>query len=558
MSTIEDIELHVRSYRSALKSTLEVSLNSLTNSHLKIESILHPFGNNPNQFDIASFIYSVFRIPSSIDKCKKIIAAQNPEIFKSSGFENIESWEKVSAPGRRRTCRFNKNTLTLAFFIASISDIDDLINVLIAYQIEWNKLHTILHSKFSTYLSFKKNLQSKNFFENLNVSQNDWNSLKIALGINWKIRLKRIYKKNLNLRFQLLAGSWVDYVKTTQRWWKTIAIATASKFHMSSQEIYFVSSNTHGLMNIFTGFALKNQKEIIGHLQKTHPDLYDIWLQIKTKENLLNPNDFLYFAFKYYCDLPKIKKEFIKYQEKLDIITIPNSSYLDINVQIFPIKNLVHSKYLDPRLKISKIKAIANSKALILNIDYPLGFAAYHVLDEIMENVKKIKGCYILSKAAVLNSEIGDIAMPRIVFDEHSQNSYMFKNCFNSFFPFPNDQGSVLTNQKAVSVLGTFLENEALLKKYSENDLTLIEMESGPYLSAITEATYDQQTPKGTIIDLNSAPFDIGIINYTSDTPYSKAKNLGAENLGLKGIEPVYLSSIAILQRIINLEESTT
>jgi len=165
-------------------------------------------------------------------------------------------------------------------------------------------------------------------------------------------------------------------------------------------------------------------------------------------------------------------------------------------------------------------------------------------------------GVYILGKAAVLNSEIGDIQIPRLVFDEQSQNSYIFKNVFNTFFPFNNRQGSILTNQKSVSVLGTFLENDSLLRKYSQNDLTVIEMESGPYLSAVTEATYDTRTPQKTLVDLNSAPFELGIINYTSDTPYSQAKNLGAGSLALSGVEPVYLGSLAILQRIINLEES--
>ena len=80
-------------------------------------------------------------------------------------------------------------------------------------------------------------------------------------------------------------------------------------------------------------------------------------------------------------------------------------------------------------------------------------------------------------------------------------------------------------------------------------------MESGPYLSAITEGTYDQQAPKNTIVDLNSAPYDVGIINYTSDTPFSSVQNLGDSNLGLSGIEPVTLGSLAILQRIINLEQ---
>jgi hypothetical protein len=178
------------------------------------------------------------------------------------------------------------------------------------------------------------------------------------------------------------------------------------------------------------------------------------------------------------------------------------------------------------------------------------------MLNEIMQNVKNIKGVYILGKAACLNSEVGDIQIPRMVFDEHSQNSYLINNCFNKFFPFVNNQGSILTNQKAVSVLGTFLENKALLNFYFKNNITIIEMESGPYLSAVSESCYDQLAPKNTIVDLNNCPFDLGIINYTSDTPYSTVQNLGDSELGITGIEPVTLGTLSILQRIINLEEA--
>ena len=309
-------------------------------------------------------------------------------------------------------------------------------------------------------------------------------------------------------------------------------------------------------MNLYTGFVLKNKNTILDLLKKDQPELYGYWDQIQKHQYFIDPNDFLYFASKFYLSRPEFNKDYQKYQQKLGVVTIPNSHFLDINTQIIPVKNLIKSTYLDNRLKISKPSKIAESQAIIFNIDYPLGFAAYHVLSEILENVSRINGVYILGKAAVLNSEIGDIQIPRLVFDEHTQNSYMFKNCFNNFFPFTNNQGSILTNQKSVSVLGTFLENEALIQKYSENNLTVIEMESGPYLNAITEATYDQQTPRNTIVDLNNAPFDIGIINYASDTPYSKAKNLGTHHLRLNGAEPVYLGSLAILQRIINLEEN--
>lgn len=255
-------------------------------------------------------------------------------------------------------------------------------------------------------------------------------------------------------------------------------------------------------------------------------------------------------------DNKKYQQDWQKLQDKLGIKSIFPTHHLNSTLQVFPVSSLTKSKNIDSRLKISKPNILNNSSSLILNIDYPLGFAAYHVLSEILENINDVRGVYILGKSAVLNSEIGDIQIPRLNFDEHTQNSYIFKNCFNSFFPFPNNQGSILTNQKSVSVLGTFLENQALIDKYSENNLTIMEMETGPYLNAVTEACYDQQTPRNTIVDLNSTPFELGVINYTSDTPYSQAKNLGAGSLNLSGLEPVYLGSLTILQRIINLEES--
>ena len=238
------------------------------------------------------------------------------------------------------------------------------------------------------------------------------------------------------------------------------------------------------------------------------------------------------------------------------IIFIPSAHYLDINTQIIPVNSLAKSKKLDPKITIKKPKKLTKSNALIFNIDYPLGFAAYLILTEVLQNVEKVKGVYILGKSAVLNGEIGDIQIPKIIFDEHSQNTYLFKNCFNNFSPFPHPQGSILTNQKAVSVLGTFLQNQALINKYSKNNFTIIEMESGPYLSAIAQATYDQTTPKNTIVDLNPAPFDIGIINYTSDTPYSQAKTL-ASGHDKTLVIPIRLASLAILQRIIHLEENS-
>lgn len=553
-SSIESIDLHVRSYRSALKSSLEITVNSLTNSHLKMDSILHPYGNNPEIVDISALVYSFLRLPKSLDKTKLVIMGQSPEVFQNAGFDNITAWHKCSPTARRRVRYFNSTTNTLASIISSISDVDDVVNLLVAYQSEWNKLHHLLKLHYPHLLQLKNAIKNNTLAKTLNISPEDWQNLCLAFGPTCSLRLFQIYKTHHNLRIRLLAGSWIDYTKTTQHWWKNIATNTIG-LHLPHRPIYFISSNTHSFLNLITGQAIASKNDLLKLAKNHHPDLESIWQNIQSQESVLHQNDFLYYLSKYMIDNNKYQQDWQKLQNKLDIKSISPTHFLNSTLQIFPVASLPHSKNLDSRLKISHAAKLALSNALIINIDYPLGFAAYHVLSEVLENINDIRGIYVLGKGAVLNSEIGDIQIPRLTFDEHTQNSYIFKNCFNSFFPFPNNQGSILTNQKSVSVLGTFLENQSLIDKYSENNLTIIEMETGPYLNAITEACYDQQTPRGTIVDLNSAPFDLGIINYTSDTPYSQAKNLGAGSLNLSGLEPVYLGSLAILQRIINLEE---
>ena len=556
-ATISDIDLHVRSYRSALKSNLEVTVNSLTNSHLRMESILHPYGSDDKTIDFSSLIYTVMRLPPEIDCTELILMGQNPDVFTTAGFPDITSWHKIVSKARRRTRYFNPKTHVGASLISSITDVDDIVNLVIAFQTEWNKFHNLLKTHYPTQIQYKKALKSGKLLTDLSISTKDWASFITALGPKYRLRLQRIYLHRRDIRLRLLAGSWIDYTKTVQFWWKNVNLTYSknSQEHLSQKNIYFISSNLHSFLNLFTGFPQTQKKALLSRLKTDNPTLWDKWTQIQSQELLIPESDFINFIYKDYAELPEFKTKFSRLQSQLHIQSIPNANYLDVNTQIFPISSFTKSKHLDSRLKITKPSKISNSKSIILNIDYPLGFAAYHILNEIFENVGKVSGLYILGKAAVLNSEIGDIEVPKVIFDEHTQNTYMFNNCFDSFFPFPNHQGSILTNQKGASVLGTFLENEALLRKYLENNLTAIEMESGPYLSAVTEATYDQQLPRSSTIDLNQAPLDIGIINYTSDTPYSQAKNLGAGALELNGLEPVYLGSLAILQRIINLEE---
>jgi hypothetical protein len=55
------------------------------------------------------------------------------------------------------------------------------------------------------------------------------------------------------------------------------------------------------------------------------------------------------------------------------------------------------------------------------------------------------------------------------------------------------------------------------------------------------------------IVNLYGTPFDIGILHYVSDTPFSKGKNLGMGALAYFGMDSTYAATLTILRRIFKL-----
>lgn len=118
--------------------------------------------------------------------------------------------------------------------------------------------------------------------------------------------------------------------------------------------------------------------------------------------------------------------------------------------------------------------------------------------------------------------------------------------------------GSVFDNQKAVTVRGTLLQNEEFMALFYKEGYTDIEMETGPYLSAIYEDIYPRRYPVNQIVNLFiNVPYDIGVLHYASDTPYSRRQVLLSKSLSFFGVDSTYATSIAILRRIFAHELAT-
>ena len=131
----EEIQLYMRTYYSLLRSSRAVSIRALSEAHMRSNSALHVKAKE-HEVDISAFFYSIMRLPDCfLRHVKLVVLGQSHPVFAENGYADIENWTEVTAPARRRRSFFDGEE-TLAVFIASRSDIDDLIPILTAYQIE--------------------------------------------------------------------------------------------------------------------------------------------------------------------------------------------------------------------------------------------------------------------------------------------------------------------------------------------------------------------------------------------------------------------------------------
>lgn len=554
----EEIDLYLKTVYSLLRSTTEIQIRTLEEVHAGMISLLHPNARSTEP-DISAFIYCLLRLPECMPDVHVVILGQSASVFDQNGIFHVEDWQKVSAPARRRRCFYDGNG-RLACFIASRSDIEDVLPVMTAYQIEWNKFNLLLQGipdnfDFNSILSDIKVFEK--LAEQLKISFEDLERLHILWGEKFIVTINRMRNQKCAFRINLLGGPLSEYWRATRSWWENIEEHFPE---ILKRPVYFVSSNTHSMVNTLSGFALKNKDAIIKFLSNPeNENLKEEWNQIINGNESASIENFLYYALK------KAKQnengnylKNLQYEDERNrgITRVVSTHYFDVDAQVIELNKLVLDD-IDPRIKeLSDIEILSKSNAVILNIDYPLGLAAYNILTKIAEHVNPVLGVYIMGKAATLNGVYGDIMIPNVVHDEHSHNTYLFQNAFTAK-DIRDDliYGTVLDNQKAITVLGTFLQNNKLAEVFYREGYTDIEMEAGPYLSAIYEMYRPTRHPIDEIVNLYGLPFDIGIIHYASDTPLSKGRNLGAGTLSYFGMDSTYASTLAIIRRIVQMEK---
>jgi hypothetical protein len=547
----DEVELYQRTYNTLLRSSGETHLRVLESSHRQMGSSLHPLADS-DEPDLGALLYAIRRLPDAIAGAELVIMGQEAEVFARNGIV-IDDWDEADAPARRRRWHDGGGG-EHAVLLASASDVDDLIPTLVAFQIEWNKIRVRQRAA-----GWPPDAEAtpEDCAQALGGAAEDWARLREAWGERFDVRLRLIAERRLNMRVRMLGGTQVGYARMTRRWWTPVHDALAEQ-GLGGCPMYFVSSNTHSLVNIATGTAREREAVLVEFVESLPESdiLREELAAFREGRAEGSWENFLYFVARLYFDShgEEGREARRRSEQECGVSHLRSTTALRVPAQIIPLARLVPER-LDPRLGDVDAAALAESSAVVVNVDYPLGLAAYNILREVAVDAAMLKGVYVLGKAATLNADVGDVMLSSVVHDEHSGSTYWLDNAFGV-----NDLagdlrfGSGLDNQRAVTVKSTFLQNRAYLDFYYREAFTVVEMEAGPYCNALYEIADADRHPVGEAVNFSKLPVDFGIIHYASDTPYTQARTLGARGLSYYGMDSTYASSLAILRRVLRLE----
>ena len=525
----------------------ELFLSELAPMHGRLRSSLHR-GADSDEVAVAAFLYAASRLPGCMLWVERVeLAFNRPALRNREGGHAL--WRQVEAAKRRRLSYFDGKR-RLVMLVTSPSDLDDIIPGLMAFQIEWNKMHRKLKAHGLRGAAGRRELRSA-----LGLNRPDLEALIGLWGEDWERKIAAIASAPKDITVRVPPREEADFSDMALNWWERVCSALEVP-DLTGRPVYLVTSNNHSLLNLVSGFTAAHQRRISQYATQHGGQEMSRRLQRLGGEDLSARLNLLYYAqnglLEQDAGLVRTKQAM---EAQVGVSRTDPIPPLLAEAQVLEL-NRIDPRKLDPRLSLPEPKALAHSRAVVVNTDYPLGFSAFHLLEAAGRLFPDWRGLFILGKCASMIGRLGDLLIPTQVRDVHFHRLYSFTNCFSArhLAPYLQD-AAVFDDQRSLTVHGTFLHSWKTVRNLHRADFTGIEMEAGPCLAALA-SHFQPDTTGGTGLCHLSPPRDflLGMLHYTSDTPYNLRASLLSRPLGLTGLEACYSASLAIMQRILDQE----
>lgn len=295
--------------------------------------------------------------------------------------------------------------------------------------------------------------------------------------------------------------------------------------NLIERPIHIISANMHSVMNSI--FA----EPVLGKKYKNAPD-FQIFEDLSSSEN------------------KDLRKKVEEVATKQGMISLPDESGTNIDVQIFDSSKVDLSKTIFSKATVEK-----GNEPVIIVMDYAFGEQAYETIDELLKPYKvdkknkiflNVDSVSIMGKAGILEGGKGDIMIPCAHVNEGTADNYPFNNELTPAMFEGN--GIPVFAGPMITVLGTSLQNKDLLKFFHESTWQAIglEMEGAYYQKAIQSAAKIRKSINPDV--------KVRYAYYASDNPLETGSTLASGGLGTTGVKPTYLITIKILEQIFNIK----
>ena len=496
--------------------------------------------------ELSGLLYVIERLPVGIEECR-FINLTSDEGYSKSHFKAI------IPPKRKRNCyRIDDEQMNVEI-TRGRSDIYDILTHLTFIFIEshkikdrilidesgevtrdWQKLEqAVLSNKKLTLIEKEKtishtaNILGRTFSEVLDIYDAFGTSEKpdrFLHVIYWlgKLAIEEVIDNNKRtITFSPILRERLGHHIHGEIWANNIK-DVLMQHQLLDRPIHIISANMHSVMNsIFATHVLKT----------------------KFKDQ----TDFFIYEELSRSGAHDVRDKVTAFAEQHGMISLPDTSGTNIDVQIFDTAKIDWKKSSFPTAK------LGDAKPVIIVMDYAFGEQAYETIDELLKpyqetKIKKVflnvESVSIMGKAGILQGGKGDIMIPSAHINEGTGDNYPFENELTAAMLDGN--GIPVFAGPMVTVLGTSLQNKDLLKFFHDSTWGVIglEMEGAYYQKAIQSASKIRKSINPDV--------KVRYAYYASDNPLETGSTLASGGLGTTGVKPTYLITIKILEQIFN------
>lgn len=499
---------------------------------------------NEDKIELNGLLYVIDRLPEGIEECRFI------NLTADEGYKNSH-FKPIIPPKRRRNCyRIDEEQMNIEI-TRGRSEIYDILTHLTFLYIEshkimhrvlindkgqlnrdWKKLEAavlkadkITDDERETAITHTANILGRTFMEvnaiypKFSTQENKHRFLHLMYWLGKKALDGYLNNEKHTITFSsVLRESLGQHIHGEQ--WADSIKAQLNNLGLLNRPLHIISANMHSVLNtLYAPSALANKF-------KGNTDLA---------------------IFEELSAHAKHRQVVFKQAQSEGMTYLKDQSGTNIDVQIFDTAKLqsgIFAKRLSRKNK--------EEYPVILVMDYAFGEQAYETMDELLKPYKpedgnthylNVRSISIMGKAGILDGKKGDIMIPSAHIFEGSADNYPFENGLSKD-DFKHDKLNVYEGAM-ISVLGTSLQNRDLLRYFNRSTWGVIglEMEGAHYQKAIQAHTKIRTSIQPDV--------QVNYAYYASDNPLETGSTLASGGLGMTGVEPTYLITQKILDKII-------